>query len=161
MKAIVVYFSLEGNSKYVADKVSKDLGADLLRLEPIKEYPHGNISKFFWGGKSVLLGETPNLVSYDFVVSEYDVIILGTPIWAGSFAPPIQTFITANDLGNKKIALFACHGGGGADKCFNKIKNELPSNKIVALLDLANPMKKEQPENEAKIKDFCDAIRNS
>ena len=88
MKTIVVYFSLEGNTEYVAEKISDYLKTDTLRLEPVKEYPRGNFSKFFWGGKSVVFGETPKLVPYNFDASKYDVIIIGTPVWAGSFTPP-------------------------------------------------------------------------
>ena len=38
MKTLIVYFSLEGNTEYVADMMSKEIGADLLRLIPKKAY---------------------------------------------------------------------------------------------------------------------------
>jgi flavodoxin len=159
MKTIVVYFSLEGNSKYVADKISKYTGADVLSLDPLKEYPQGKASKYFWGGKSVMTGEKPKLVSYDFKANEYDVIIIGTPIWAGSFAPPIKTFLSENDLSNKKIAIYACHAGGGADKCFDKLKKELPNSEIIARLSLTNPGNRQKKENELKIEEFCNKAK--
>jgi flavodoxin len=158
MRAIVVYFSLEGNSKYVADKIAEYIGADVLRLEPLKDYPQGNVSKFFWGGKSVVFGEKPKLVSYDFSATEYDAIIIGTPVWAGSFAPPIKTFLKDNDLLKKKIALFACHSGGGAEKCFDKLKKEMPDCEVFATLNLVNPGKNQQEENVQEIEMFCNRI---
>lgn len=42
MKVAVVYFSLEGNTKYVAEKIAKVLDADMIQLIPVKEYPTGN-----------------------------------------------------------------------------------------------------------------------
>ena len=158
LKAIVVYFSLEGNSKYVADEISEYVGADTLRLEPVKDYPKGNVSKFFWGGKSVVFGEKPKLASYNFDAKEYDVIIIGTPVWAGSFAPPVKTFLGENDLSNKKIALFACNFGGSADKCFSKLQQEISNCKVVATLTLTDPKGKQLAESSAKIKEFCDKL---
>jgi flavodoxin len=157
-KAIVVYFSLEGNSKYVADIIVKYLEADTLRLITEKDYPKGNVSKYFWGGKSVVFGEKPKLVSYSFNADEYNLIIIGTPVWAGSFAPPIKTFLGENDLKNKKIALYACNSGGDADKCFNKLKKEIPDCEVIATLALADPKVKQLEENSKMIKEFCNRI---
>lgn len=49
-------------------------------------------------------------------------IILGIPVWAGIFAPPIRTFIKENpNIHGKKLAVFTCFSGGGADKAIEKI----------------------------------------
>lgn len=155
MKAIVVYYSLEGNTEYVANLINKYTGADVLKLDPIKEYPQGNVKKYLWGGKSVVFGETPKLAEYDFKPENYDVIIIGTPIWADSYAPPIKTFIAENDLSNKKVAIFACHTLGSADKCFDKLYRELLNSEIVARLSLKNPGENPSKQNEQKIEEFC------
>lgn len=157
-RAIVVYFSLEGNSKYVADVIAEYMEADTLRLEPAKDYPKGNVGKYFWGGKSVVFGDKPKLLSYNFNANEYDLIIIGTPVWAGSFTPPIKTFLRENDLKNKKIALFACNSGGDAEKCFNKLKKEIPNYDVIATLTLANPKVKHLEKNSIKIKEFCNSL---
>lgn len=158
MKSIVVYFSLEGNSEYVTDKIAEFTKADTLRLESVKDYPRGNLSKYLWGGKSVVFGERPKLASYNFNAAEYDMIIIGTPVWAGSFAPPIKTFLSENDLSNKKVAFFACHAGGGAEKCFDKLKQEIPNCEVIATLDLVQPKVKQSEENISKIKEFCNKL---
>jgi flavodoxin len=159
MKSIVVYYSLEGNAEYTADIIAKNINAQKLKLEPVKEYPKGSVSKFIWGGKSVVFGDTPKLVPYTFNSSEYDTIIIGTPIWAGSYVPPIKTFLKDNNLTNKKIALFACCAGSDTEKCFDKFRQELPGNNIVATLSLINPKTKQSPENDQKIKEFCDKLK--
>ena len=158
MKAIVIYYSLEGNTKFVADKISKDIGADTLRLEPVKEYPKGKVSKFIWGGKSVTFGERPKLQPYQFNVNDYDVIIIGTPIWASSFAPPIKTFLSENDLSNKKIALYACGMGDNAEKCFSKLKSEISNPIVIVTLVLVEPYVKQTKDNDAKLEIFCNKL---
>lgn len=158
MKSIVVYFSLDGNSEYAADKISEEIEADKLRLEPIKSYPKGGFSKYFWGGKSVIFGEKPKLASYNFDADKYDTIIIGTPIWAGSFAPPVKTFLRENNLSGKRIALFACSASGDAEKCFGKLKREIPGCNIVETLSLVQPKVKQSEENNTKIREFCNKL---
>ena len=66
MKSIVVYYSLEGNTKYAAEKIAGMIGADLLELKPVKSYPTGKVGKFLWGGKSAVMAETPELEPDEF-----------------------------------------------------------------------------------------------
>lgn len=158
MRAIVVYFSLEGNTEYVAKAISGMLQIEVLRLEPYKDYPTGKFSKYFWGGKSVAFGEKPRLVPYHFNISEYDTIIIGSPIWASSFTPPIKTFLEENDLSGKKIALFACGAGPAPEKFYAKFRQELPGSEIIATLSLVDPKDKPFEENNKKINEFCNTI---
>lgn len=159
MKAIVVYYSHDGNTDFVAKKIADTLGADLLRLEAKKAYPNGKFSKFLWGGKSVIFNEKPELLPYDFLPDEYDTVILGSPVWAGSYTPPIATFLQNHSLSGKKIALFACHGGGGTDRCFLKYQDALPGCAIVAKLSLQNPLAESSKEQvQQAVQRFCDDI---
>ena len=103
MKVALVYYSLDGNTAFAAEKIGLRLGADILRLKPVKEYPTEKIAKYFWAGKSASFQESPKLMPYAFDINMYDVIILGTPIWAGTFAPPLRTFIHSRaGMGRKK-----------------------------------------------------------
>ena len=61
MKTLVVYYSLEGNTEYVAEKIREAVGADLLKLVPKKAYHDKGLAKFFWGGKSAVMAEKPEL----------------------------------------------------------------------------------------------------
>ena len=48
MKTLVVYYTLEGNTHYAAKKIVSELGADMLRLKPVKTYPKQGFRKFLW-----------------------------------------------------------------------------------------------------------------
>ena len=60
-KDLVVYYSLEGNTEYVANVLKEKIGADLLKLVPKKAYHDKGFAKFFWGGKSAVMAEKPEL----------------------------------------------------------------------------------------------------
>lgn len=144
MKALVVYFSFEGNTKLVAEKISETIKGDLVELKTSKVYPKEGVGKFFWGGKSVLFGEEPELINPPIDMDQYDTVIIGTPVWAGSFAPPIKSLISKYHIAGKRIGIFACHGGGGATKCFDKLKKALPGNEFLGQIDFVEPKRKSE-----------------
>jgi flavodoxin len=149
MRTLVVYFSFEGNTRLIAQKIAETISADTIELKTSKQYPKKGLGKFFWGGKSVLFGEMPQLLNQPIDMNPYDRILIGTPVWAGSFAPPIKSFINQYKIAGKQIALFACHGGGGAAKCFANFKKALSDNTFVSEIDFVEPKRKPE-ENSSK-----------
>lgn len=163
-KVAIVYYSMCGNTEYVAKYISEKIDADLIRITPKKEYPNSGLKKFFWGGKSSVMGETPELEEYDFDSSKYDYVILGTPVWASSFVPPIRTFVKENKekIKEKKIAVFVCYSGSGAIKAVDKLKNYLEINEFDKKLILVDPKDKMTDEKNKEIEDFCvDILKQS
>ena len=84
MKTAIVYYSMSGNTAYAAEKIAAALKADLVEIMPQQQYPDKGFKKFFWGGKSAMMAETPKLLPYDFAADAYDQIIFGFPVWAGN-----------------------------------------------------------------------------
>lgn len=157
MSILVVYFSLDGNTKFIAEKVAETISADMIELKTSKKYPREGFKKYFWGGKSVIFGEKPKLINERIDWNRYETIIIGTPVWAGSFSPPIKSFISEYKICGKRIALFASHGGGGAEKCFSKLKKALPGNEFVSEIDFVEP-KKNPEENSLKAARWAEGL---
>ena len=151
---------MSGNVKSVAEKLSVTLNADLIEIKPVKAFPDKGFGKFFWGGKSAVMGETPELEPYSFNADEYETVIIGSPIWASSFAPPVRTFLCDNRdvLRQKKLAAFFCQSGNGADKAEKKMCALLGIDSLSASLVLIDPLTKTEVEYEAKIKAFAENI---
>lgn len=147
MNTLVIYFSFDGNTKFIAEKIAETLNADMIELNTSKKYPREGFGKYFFGGKSVIFGEKPELTNTDIDLSRYKTIIMGTPVWAGSYTPPIKSFISQYKIQGKRIALFASHGGGGAEKCFAKLKKALPGNEFIGEADYLEP--KKNPEDSS------------
>ena len=160
MKTAIVYYSMLGNTDSVAEKIAEKLSADLIRVEPEKAYPDKGFKKFFWGGKSAVMGEQPKLLPYSFS-GDYDLIIFGTPVWASNVTPPIRSFVEENrdKIKGQKLAVFLCFSGGGADKAIAKLKTLLGVDGFEAELILVDPKDKPKPENDAKIREFCEVLK--
>ena len=152
MSTLVVYFSFTGSTKFIAEKIAETMNADNAQLKTSKEYPADGFKKYFFGGKSVIFGEKPDLVNEPIDWNRYDTIIIGTPVWAGSFAPPIKSFISQYKIRGKRIALFASHGGGGAKKCFAKLKKELSGNEFICEIDFVEPKKNREGNTSKAVK---------
>ncbi len=159
VKTLIVYFSLEGNTEYAAKQIAQTAGCETLRLMPVKAYPDKGFRKFFWGGKSAVMAEKPALEPYAFDPALYDRIVFGFPVWAGNMAPPIRTFIRDNHLAGKKIAVFACQSGSGAQKAFEKLREALGITQFEAELVLIDPKTRPNPENDRKIREFCEKLQ--
>ena len=140
MKILVVYFSLDGSTKAIAESISAETGADLLQLKPIKQLSGSGFMKHFWGGRQVVLKERPELEPLAKKAADYDLVVIGTPVWAFNFAPPLRTFFAEKPVQNKKIALYCCCDGM-AGKTLENMRMELAGNEIMGELTLTKTAK--------------------
>lgn len=159
MKTSVVYFSLSGNSEYVAQEIHKEIGADLVKLETVKPYPTNVAALFLVGGRSALVGEKPELKPYQFNDKESEAVIFITPNWANVYVPAIRSFLAKHALKNKKVGVIICSKGGKAEKCIQKFEEALPQCEMVGTLGLIDPGKNKTDEDLAKIKALCKAFK--
>ena len=157
MNTAIVYYSLNGNTEFAVKKIARQTGADLIPIHPVKAYPDKGFKKFFWGGKSAVMGEKPELEKYRFDAEKYQLIVFATPVWASNIAPPIRTFIEDNrsELKDKKFAAITCFSGGGADKAIARLKDFLGTDSLCAELLLIDPKDKPDSANDTKLTDFC------
>lgn len=159
MNALTVYYSLEGNTRYAAEKISEYLGAETLELRPKKSYPNRGLQKFFWGGKDAAFKETPELEPYTADLSDKECVIVATPVWFGTFSPPIRTLIRDSTWSGKGVALVACSSSGHAERCLEGLRKAMGLTDVVPTLSLVNPKAGPIAEVESEIETFCNQIR--
>ncbi len=160
MKDLIVYYSMSGNTKFAAEQIARQLGADLLRLVPEKPYPERGLKKFLTGGRSAIAGQTPALLPFDTDPSQYDRIILGMPLWAGTVTPPLRTFLTENRerLAGKRFAAFVCSGGGNAAKALETLRGLAGCETWDAEGSFIDPKDRPTRDQEEAIRVFCRAL---
>jgi len=100
MKAVVVYYSLYGNSRVAARLIAKHLEAPVHRIE-VKQRK-GVIESTF----SALFGRRPKIKSIKLEHDEWDLMVIVVPIWSGRPATPLKTFLAETRLAEKKVAAF-------------------------------------------------------
>ena len=157
--SLIVYYSLTGNVADTVQKVAKEIGADTLELLPKEAYPDQGVRKFLWGGKAAVMGEDPTLEPYEFDREKYDRIIFASPVWAGTFAPPLRSFIRKerDAIAGRTYAAILCCGGSG-EKALERLRTELGLGQWQASVALVDPKDRPSEENEQKLKAFYDAL---
>lgn len=157
MKKLVIYYSLEGNTRFIAQRIAETIEAETLELKPKREIKQRGLARYFRGGKQVMTKEKPELFSFDKQLNEYEVIFIGTPVWAGSYSPALNTLFSNLTFRDKKIALFCCHRGGKG-KIFKRMKERLSENEIIGEMDFVEPLKNDQESNSDKAKAWAKEV---
>lgn len=150
MKTAVIYYSYDGNSALIAEMIKAALNADTFEIKTADGKKRRGPAKFVWGGMQVIMHKKPELLPLAADIDAYDLIILGTPVWAASPAPAMISFLDGTNITGKKLALFCCHAGGKG-RALTKFKALVPRNTIVGEADFLSPKGLGRDELKAEV----------
>lgn len=112
-KTLVLYYSQTGTTKTVADEIQRQLGADIDSIVPVESYGYDYDATIERWRKeredSIKVAIKPLHAN----INDYDTIFLGFPIWGGTYASPVATWLDENNLEDKTVITFATFGSGG------------------------------------------------
>lgn len=128
-KVLVVYYSRTGNTKKVAEDLATALGADIEQL--IDKKDRSGAGGYLKAGRDASKNSLTEIGPVKTDASRYDLVVIGTPVWAWNMTPAVRTYITANKALLKKIAVFTTAGGTKPEKIVAKIE-ELAGQKAMA-----------------------------
>ena len=162
MRSAVVFYSLEGNTRSVANQLAKRLGAETFEVRPTKAYPTKGLAKFIAGGKDSTFGKAPKIEPLEMDPSAYDLVVLALPVWAGKAAAPINSFVEGRTFGKAKIALVIASASGDASGCARDLAGKLGrATANMPTLSLKNPGKMGADELATQVDDFADRLQHS
>lgn len=110
-KTGIVYYSLSGNTKNVAEEIQRQTGASLFEIRTAKPYPQSYTRVTQLVQEQRDSGTLPDLESMSIRLDDYDTVYIGSPIWYGDCALPLQKWLQENSLMGKKVAAFFSSGG--------------------------------------------------
>lgn len=146
-KNLIIYFSLTENTDFIAKKLSKDLDADILEVKPTLDLKKWGFLKMFIGGAQVLLNILPKIEYRDININDYENIIIGSPVWAGSYVPALKAFFKKEKIKDKNIGLFVCCNGGEGHT-IKELKETLDGNNFLASVVFVDTLKNEKITKE-------------
>ena len=114
-KVLVAYFSWGGTTREVAQTIQQKTGGDLFEIKTEKPYPTDYHATIDIGKKEKADNARPKLAGTLPDMKQYDVILLGYPIWWYIEPMAVKTFVEAQDLSGKTILPFATSGGSGVE----------------------------------------------
>ena len=131
MKKLLVFYSLTGKTEIMAKTIAKELKADHCRVEETRK--RNRFLAYITGGYAAIRDKCSEIKPVEFDVHDYDLILLGSPIWASKPVPAINAFINNTDFKNKEVIVFFTMGGTEYKKATNNItvKIEKSSGKVI------------------------------
>lgn len=157
MSKAVVFYSLSGNTKEAAKEIARKLGVKIFEIDLVKPLPKNTVRQMLVGGMQSTFGRKPPIKGVPDNIDYYDEIILGTPIWAGMPAAPVNTFIKKYGIADRIDAVFTFSGGGDNDRCMAQLSKSLKNIKHqVALADRNSERAK---HNKEKLEKFVMDIK--
>jgi len=150
MRKLVIYYSLEGHVKQLAEALAAEIGADIVRVQPKDDIPATGFSRYLKGGRQVIKKIEPEIYPLSLDLGEYDLLFIGSPVWAGGYAPALRTLFAQTKLNGKKAALFVSHRGA-AGTSLQQMADSLKGNEIVGQVDFND---KKHDSNLAEIRQW-------
>jgi flavodoxin len=109
LKVLVLYYSSAGHTRTIAEQVARATQADLEELRAVGEPAGTGAWHYFWALRHLLLSQKPLLAPVRHDASTYDLIILGSPVWLGTFSPVLRSYVRTAPLAHKHVALFCSY----------------------------------------------------
>ncbi|MBP5642659.1 MAG: NAD(P)H-dependent oxidoreductase [Bacteroidales bacterium] len=130
-KVLVLYYSQTNNTKLVADEIANRLNADVEQIEAANPYDGDFMETIKRCMQEREEGVTPDIQPVKSDLTQYDVIFIGYPVWFGTYAPPVITFLKNVDLSGKKIVPFCTFGSGGLESSVADLKAAQPNAEVI------------------------------
>lgn len=111
MKKILVYYSLNGNTRAVAKRIASKLKIKAVEIHTLKAYSDDVDVLQSLAKKEIEIGCMPQIAPLKIDFSKYDAVVLGTPVWWRTFAPAVKTFLKSVDWKGKTLYPFVTNEG--------------------------------------------------
>ena len=132
MKKLFIYYSYTGNGELVASKM-QEMGYEVRKVETVKKLPKTFFFAMMSGGFQACMKMKAKLKEFDYDISQFDEIVIGSPIWNGRIAPAINTVLANINFDNKKLSFIFYAGSGEGKKALKRVNKEYPSASCVFL----------------------------
>ncbi len=111
MKTLVVFYSRTGTTRKVASDIAKRLGCETEEIVDTKK--RSGVLNYLSSGRDARNKKLTKLEDPKKDPSEFDLVVIGTPCWAGKMSVPVRTYISLKKDGFRKVAFFYTAGGRG------------------------------------------------
>ncbi len=132
-KNLVLYFSVYGTAKNIAEEIGRQVNADVVEIEPVVAYD-GNRDHYNALARLAKKEHDENqrpAIKNKISIADYDNIFIGYPMWWYTFPMIIYTLFDEYDFGGKTIIPFNTHMGSGDGGTYKTIKELEPNANVL------------------------------
>ena len=125
-KLLIIYFSRTGNTETFANYIKKNANITSYKIVPSTPYPEDYNTMLNLAQEERNNNSRPEIQNPLTDISQYDIILLGYPIWYSHIPNIIITQLEKLNLNGKTIYPFNTHGGSGVGSSISDIKEYAP-----------------------------------
>lgn len=125
-RVLIVYYSYSGVTRGISERLQEKTGGNLFELVPAEAYSQDMYEASDWAVKERESGNLPELVGELPDLEGYDIVLVGGPVWSGTLAPPLMSYLEQNDFAGKIVAPFWTYNnneGGYEEDARSRIRN--------------------------------------
>jgi menaquinone-dependent protoporphyrinogen IX oxidase len=156
-KVLIVYYTRTGTTGLLADAIAKEMhaGTEELTDTTRRTGPIG----WLRSGFDARLGRLTVLKTVRHDPADYDLVIVGTPVWAGSISPAVRTYLYAYQHQFKSVAFFCTHGAARPGRVFQQMTEACRHAPIDVLSLRADEVT--SGHHFVRVREFVDAITHT
>lgn len=154
-KTLVAFYSLHGHAKIIGEKIARILEADVEEI--IDKKDRSMLSTWFISASNEELRTPTRIQKPQKDPSQYDLVIVGTPIWDG-ITPAVRKYLQTNKGKFKKVGFFSTFGASPENAFY--VMSEIINRKPVATLEVQD-RQVSLSEGKERIEKFCREIKRA
>ena len=133
-RILVAYFSASGVTERVAKKMADAIGTDLFEIKPDQPYTRADLNWMDKNSRSTVEMKDRNCrpaIAEKPDVSDFNVILVGFPVWWYREPSIIDTFMESTDFTGKTVVPFCTSGGSGLGDSAKNMQALAPGAKVL------------------------------
>jgi len=119
MKTLIAYYSSTGNTKAVAEAIATECSGDIESIIDLRKREGG--FGYLRAGMDSFLGRQTQIKQPENSPSQYEFVVLGTPVWSWKMTPAMRTYITQQSDKFSRVAFFCTEGGAVEKRVFQQM----------------------------------------
>lgn len=121
---LVVYYSRSGTTRRIAEMLAHDLSADIEAIQEQGEHvARAGVRGYVRSLMDALRRRQVKVMPATHDVSAYDVIVVGSPVWASHASAPALSWLREQGGNIRHLALFCTLGGSSSKTALEQMAN--------------------------------------
>jgi flavodoxin len=137
-RILIAFYSRTGNTRAVALDLAELLHADVEEIVDFEK--RSGMFGYLRSGRQAFWRRTVPIKPALHRPGEYDLVVVGTPIWNVSVSAPVRSYVREHRRAMKAAAFFCTCGGVGIDRVFEQLSEESGHEPIARLAVLEKSM---------------------
>jgi len=119
-KALVVFYSRSGTTRHLAKTLSRLMRCEIEEI--VETGSRSGVVGYIRSLFEAVHKRSPQIKPLTKDPSSYDLVVIGTPVWAASVSSPVRSYLAAHRGRLPEVAFFCTLGGRGSGRAFAQME---------------------------------------